>query len=218
MNISIILSGGKGERFASDEPKQYHTLMGREVISFSVEAMKKSALTDLILIVSDKGSVERLSAAYDAICIEGGDSRNGSLRNALEHINDNYPDCENVLINEAARPFLTAGIVDDYFRYLDEYDAVITAQRITDSLGREGEAVTNRDEYYLVQAPEAFRFEMLHRHFSADSPITATVQQLPADRKVMKYFDFRHNMKITYKEDLHHAEQIMRLYYGDACL
>ena len=98
-----------------------------------------------------------------------------------------------------------------YFRDLETYDGVITAQHVTDSLGRVGEAVTNRDEYYLIQTPEAFRFDYLYRHFSADSPRTCFVQQLPRDRNVKNYFGHTHNMKITYPEDLVHAEQIMKL-------
>jgi len=217
MYITLILSGGSGERFGDELPKQYHTLVGKEVIAYSIEASLKSILAEKTIVIADADNIERLKKTYCIPCIDGGASRNMSLKKGLDYIKSEYPSCDRVLVNEAARPFITPDLIDMYFRYLDEYDAVITAQRITDSLGRDGEAVTLRDEYYLVQAPEAFRFDLLYRHFSADSPITATVQQLPTDRNVMKYFDFKHNMKITYKEDLLHAEQIMGLYYGDNC-
>jgi len=215
MNIALILSGGTGTRFGDNLPKQYHMLMGKEVIAYSIEATLKSSIAEKTIIVASSAHIERLAVTYNVPCIEGGASRNTSLKNGLDYIKFKYPSCEKVFINEAVRPFLTTDTINEYFLYLDEYDAVITTQHITDSLGRDGEAVTMRDEYYLVQAPEAFKFDLLYRHFSADSPITATVQQLPADRKVLKYFGFKHNMKITYKEDLLHAEQIMRLYYGD---
>ena len=217
MNISIILAGGNSRRFANSIPKQYQSLMGREIISFSVEAMKESVLTDRILIVSDRDSVNRLAETYGVLCIEGGDSRNASLRNAIDYIHDHYPECINVLINEAARPFLTAEIVDEYYGYLSVFEGVITAQYLSDSLGREGEAVTLRDEYYLIQAPEAFRFQLLYRYFSAQSPITATVQHLPKDRKVKMHFNFRNNMKITYPEDMIIAEELMKLRNINGC-
>ncbi|MCL2125555.1 MAG: 2-C-methyl-D-erythritol 4-phosphate cytidylyltransferase [Oscillospiraceae bacterium] len=216
MNITLILSGGSGVRFGSGTPKQYYMLMGKEVIAYSIDASLNSNLMNETIIIAGTQYVERLSGAYGVTCIEGGASRNESLKKGLDYINVTYPSCEKVFINEAVRPFLTTKIIDEYYSYLDEYDAVITTQHITDSLGRDGEAVTMRDEYYLIQAPEAFRFDYLYRHFSAESTITATVQQLPDDRKVLKYFDFRHNMKITYKEDLLHAEQILRLYYGNS--
>jgi len=101
-------------------------------------------------------------------------------------------------------------LVDKYFALLDEYDAVITAQQITASLGREGEHVTDRSEYYLIQAPEAFKFALLERYFKADSPITATNQQLPPESRVFRNYEFRNNYKITYPEDLIIAEHLMR--------
>ena len=218
MNIVLILSGGSGVRFGDGLPKQYHILKGKEVISYSIDASLRSTQVEKTVVIAGRAYVERLAETYGVACIDGGASRNASLKNGLDYIRSEYPSCKRVLINEAVRPFLSTGIINEYFNCLEEYDAVITTQHITDSLGRDGEAVTMRDEYYLVQAPEAFRFDLLYQHFSADSPITATVQQLPDDRKVLKYFNFRHNMKITYKEDLLHAEQIMRLYYGDFVL
>lgn len=213
MNVSMILSGGIGSRFGGVLPKQYWALCGKEMIAYSVDAMKQSALTDKIIIVAGGNDLARLESVYGATCIEGASSRNGSLHNGLEYIKKNYPECENVFITEAARPFLTANIVDLYYEFLENYDAVITTSYITDSLGHEGEDVTDRSEYYLIQAPEAFRFGLLYDSFSRDSSITATVQQLPASRNVMKYFDFKHNIKITYPEDLVYAEHLLNFRY-----
>ncbi len=208
----MILSAGTGVRFNDGLPKQYHKLMNKEVIAYSVEAMRASAMSEEIVIIAGEESVKRLEKEYSVACVTGGKTRNASIKIGLDYIHSRHPACERVFINEAVRPFLTAELVDRYYAYLDEYDAVITAQHITDSLGREGEAVTDRSRYYLIQAPEAFRFAPLYAHFSAHSPITATAQQLPAGCKVMKYFEYKHNMKITYSEDLLYAEQIMKLY------
>ncbi len=212
MNIALILSGGTGERFGGALPKQYHMLLGKEVVGYSVDALKASSMTDRLIIAAGEYALARLAAQYEVECVAGGASRNASLKNGLDYIYRKYPECKSVFINEAVRPFLTAELADEYISSLDEYDAVITAQHITDSLGRVGEPATDRSEYYLIQAPEAFRFEYLYRHFSADSPLTATVAQLPADRKVRKYFEYKHNMKITYAEDLLFAEQLMKLH------
>lgn len=210
MNIGMILSGGSGQRFGSKIPKQYNMLMGKEVIGYSVDALKNAARLDQVIIVADPDSVSTLHTRYGVDCIAGGASRNDSLRRGLDYIKMTYPGCRNIFITEAARPFLTADLTDAYVDWLDEYDAVITTKHITDSLGRNGEPVTLRDEYYLIQAPEAFRFSLLEEYFRADSPITATVQQLPAERNVLNYFEFKNNLKITYPEDLMMAEYIMK--------
>ena len=210
MNISLILSGGSGNRFGGDLPKQYHSICGKPVIAYSIEAMKSSMSTDITIIVSGEKYIDELEQCYNTKVISGGNTRNESLKIGLNYIRKNFPDCKKVLINEAARPFVTAKIIDDYFTLLDKYDAVITTQHITDSLGRNGEHQTNRSEYYLIQAPEAFRFPLLQQHFRADSPLTATSQQLPFECSVYKNFEFRNNFKITYAEDLAIAEQLMR--------
>jgi 2-C-methyl-D-erythritol 4-phosphate cytidylyltransferase len=209
MNAALILSGGLGTRFGCDIPKQYQTLCGKQVIAYSIEAFRASKSVHELVIVCGDEWISQLAGRYDVQCVTGGSTRNASLKNGLDYIQTHYPDCEKIMINEAARPFITVDIANTYLGFLDEYDAVITAQHITDSLGRKGESVTDRSEYYLVQAPEAFRFPLLYKHFSADSPITATMQQLPAERCVMEYYDFTNNLKITYKEDLVIAKAMM---------
>lgn len=215
MNIALLLAGGTASRFGGETPKQYIQLNGAEVISYSIHAMKHSAHTDRIICAADRDHVQRLREVYQIETIPGGDSRNQSVRNGLEYIKRQYPQCGKVLIHEAARPFLTPEWVDDYWEKLDQYDSVITAQRITDSLGRFGEAVTDRSEYYLIQAPEAFRFELLYKHFNAESSITATGQHLPPDTPTYLNFGFRGNMKITYPEDAVIAEAMMRYRNGE---
>ncbi len=209
MNVSVILSGGVGVRFGNELPKQYQNLLGKEVIAYVVEALKQSVKTDEILIVAGKEDIPRLQSAYGVSCTVAGSSHNASVKNGLEYIQAHYPSCRNVLWVDAARPFLDAKTVDQYFTWLNEYDGVITTRRITDSLGREGVAFTNREEYYLIQKPEAFKFSMLYSRFSASSETTAIVHQFPHDAAVKKCFGSNQNMKITYPEDLPLAEYLM---------
>jgi 2-C-methyl-D-erythritol 4-phosphate cytidylyltransferase len=214
MNIGVILSGGAGSRFGGARPKQYRSLCGKEIIGYAAEALKRSALTDRILIIAAKAHLARLQSAYGLECAEAGDTHNVSAKNGLDFIHTHYPRCRNVLFADAARPFITAEIADRYFTLLEDFDGVITAQPITDSLGQEGVSFTDRSRYYLIQKPEAFRFPLIYAHFFADSNATALVQQLPAQAAVKRCFDLRQNLKITYPEDLPLAEYWMGLSQG----
>ena len=211
MNISVILAGGIGVRCGAELPKQYQMLLGREMIAYVVDAMRQSSLTDKIVIVAGSEDIPRLKQVYDVDCALAGNSHNASAKSALDFIKANHLNCEKILFVDAARPFLTAETVDKYYELLEEFDGVITAQHITDSLGREGDAVVDRASYYLIQKPEAFRFDMLHRNFSAESPATAIVQQMPQGATIKKNFGIRQNLKITYPEDLALAEYLMGL-------
>ena len=59
-----------------------------------------------------------------------GQTRLESMHNGLKLIQENYP-CDKVVIVDAVAPFLYAELIYEYFRKLDDYDAVITAQKIT---------------------------------------------------------------------------------------
>ncbi len=211
MNIGVILSGGNGSRFGSEIPKQYLKLNGSAVIEYSFRAFADSSMLDAcIVMVSPNYYNERLwYEKYNIVPVLGGDSRNASLKKAIDYIAENYPTCKKIFIHEAARPFLTAAIIDDYINKLEEFDAVITTKKITDSLGSVKEWYVNRDDYFLIQAPEAFLYTKLRDSFKEESLITATVQQLPEKSKVYHNFSFVNNLKITYPEDLIIAEKIM---------
>jgi 2-C-methyl-D-erythritol 4-phosphate cytidylyltransferase len=205
MNISVILSGGNGTRFGGELPKQYQLLNGKEVISYVVDALMKSKATDQIVIVSAEPLV------YDTDYAHGGNTHNESARNALDYIARRYANCEKVVFVDSARPFINAETIDKVYKYLDDVDAVITAQHIADSLGKDGEQYIDRSKYFLIQKPEAFRFEQLYKVFSATSETTAIVQQMPPDSKVLKHYETGLNMKITYPQDLQIAEYLMKL-------
>lgn len=214
-NMGVILAGGVGTRFNGDIPKQYMKLNGKEIIAYSIDAFKSSKLLDeLICVVNEAEYQEKnIQTKYNVICIKGGKSRNESLYNAIIFINKYYPNCEKVLIHEAARPFIKSEIIDKYLMLLDDYDAVVTASKITDSLGTINGQHVDRNNYCLIQAPEAFWIRDLLEHFSPNSDITGTVHQLPYQSNVYYNFDFKYNLKITYPEDLFVAEQLIKLKY-----
>lgn len=210
MNVGLILSGGTGTRLGGQIPKQYMMLDSKEVISYSLEAMQKSHGVEAIVIVATEEYSADIKEKYGVEVATAGATRNESLFKGLRYVADRYPFCEKIFINEAARPFITGELVDEYLKLLDEYDAAITTAHITDSLGKYGQHKTDRTEYYLIQAPEAFRFKLIFDNFKADSSLTATVQQLPPNSKIYMNFSFRNNVKITYPEDFVRAEDMMR--------
>lgn len=53
MNIVAILANGVGERFASNIPKQFHSINGKMVIEYVIEAALSSKKTDKIIIATD---------------------------------------------------------------------------------------------------------------------------------------------------------------------
>jgi len=203
-NIGVLLAAGLGQRFSENVQKQYVSLCGKEVISYGIDAFKSSALTDDFIVVVDKEIFENgyVSKKYNVKCIEGGNSRAKSFDNALKYIKNNFSDCEKVIFHEAARPLIKPSVFDDYFKILDDYDYIETCAHITDSLGYVGEKVPNREDFFLIQAPEAYRFNLLYENFDVKNPIYFAAHQLPKNARGYKNFEIGPNFKLTYSEDL----------------
>lgn len=212
MNIVAILANGVGARFGSNVPKQFHKVNGKMVIEYVIESMLVSGKTDKLVIATN---IEANSVYLADICakndidmIAGGDTRNKTLKNVITYIDNNY-DCDKLIVCDAVRPMVTPELMDRYFDFLDDSDAVVTAQKITDSLGCYDFQQVDRERYYLMQSPEGFDFRLLADNFDEASPLTEVTQQLPPDSKIHLYFDFNNNFKLTYPADLKYLEALV---------
>ena len=208
-NIIMITAGGVGERFGSNVPKQYVEVNGRKVISYVIDACKRSQLADAILVVAHPNYHDDLTKEYGVDVAESGPELNVTKRNGLDYIR-HHSSCEKLIVADAVRPTIETRVLDEFFMLLDEYDAVACARKITDSLGHYGEWVVNREEYYTLSAPEGFRFNLIDQHFKADSPLTESIQQLPDTSKVYLDFDVPYYDKLTFPEDLVRIQSMLK--------
>ena len=184
-------------------------LNGKPVISYVIEACKKSRLADAVLVVADPFYHDELKTTYGVDVANNGPELNNTKRNGFDYIRE-HSACEKLIVVEAVRPALEPEILDKTFELLDDYDAVACARKITDSLGHYGEWVVNRAEYYTLNPPEGFRFPLLDKYFSPESTYTESIQQLPDTSRVYLNFDVPYLDKITYPEDKEKVEALMQ--------
>ncbi|MCI8726245.1 MAG: NTP transferase domain-containing protein [Hungatella sp.] len=209
-NIVMITAGGVGQRFGTEIPKQYFILDGKPVIEYVVDACKKCEMADAILIVAAAAYHEQLHKKYGVDVTDSGSELNETKRNGFDYI-EKHSSCEKLIVVEAVRPFLEVEVLYETFKLLDKYDAVACARKITDSLGKYGKWIVNREDYYTLNPPEGFRFALLNQYFKADSSYTESIQQLPETSKIYLNFEVPYFDKITYPDDLFRAEAMMKL-------
>ena len=213
MNIVAILASGVGNRFDSNVPKQFHKICGKMVIEYVLDAVLSSVKVDKIVIATNtqlnSRYIKELLSEYNFDVINGGETRNLTLKNVIDYISDTY-NCKKLIVCDAVRPMLSGGLIDSYFEFLDDYSAVVTAQKITDSLGCVNFSRIDREQFYLMQSPEGFNFDLLRTSFNPFSNLTEVTQQLPEGCPIKLFFDFRNNIKLTYPEDLKYLEILIR--------
>ena len=210
-SIGIILAGGIGSRFGADKPKQYCKIFDKEMIWYSIDAFRRAKSIDDFIVVVDANEMQsgRLAQEYGVTLVQGGNTRNESFKNALNYINKTFPDCEKIIENNAACPMITPELIDEFMDLLDEYDYVNTAYKITDALGSYKDRIANREDFYLIQAPDAYRFPLLYKYFDKDSELCHPAHQLPLTATEYRYFDYTDNYKVTYPDDIKIVEMMM---------
>lgn len=216
-NVALILGGGIGVRFGSSLPKQYHKVKGHPVIDYVIDACERASLVDHIVVVCDQQAAA-LSPKLQSGTVEivpPGSERLLSLENGLRYIQHHY-DCGKVCIFDAVAPLVYPALINDYLAKLDDYDMVITCQKITGELGNYEYDTLNRNDYYITQSPESFRFPLLMEHFDPHFASTELANHFPKATKRYLNFDFPQNHKLTYDFDLKYIENMIAAFRGDA--
>ena len=133
---AIIPAAGSGKRFG--EKKQLKELSGRPLIHYTLTPFLESSSIDDIVIAAQKKDFDKLAYVVDSIAtekkisiIEGGDTRQGSISNALAQINSNT---EYVCVHDAARPFVSRELIEKLINALKTCDAVTVGRKSTDTL------------------------------------------------------------------------------------
>ena len=92
--LAVIAAAGEGKRFGGNTPKQYIKLNGKTVIESSVKPFIDSEIITKIIIVVSKNDLEienqDFYSSKKVEVIYGGDKRQISIFNALQHEDENY--------------------------------------------------------------------------------------------------------------------------------
>ncbi len=211
-NIGIVLAGGIGQRFGGGKPKQYFPILGKEMIAYSIELFRNaSAIDDFVVVLNrDEFASGRIAREYGVKAIPGGSTRNHSFKNALDWIAENHPDCEKLVENNAACPLTRPEHVNEMIALLDDFDWVQTTLHISDALGSVRDRTVNRDDFFLIQAPDAYRFRPILACFDPNHPCGHPAVQLPPSARGRNVFRDGEVFKVTHPDDIEIAELMLR--------
>lgn len=200
-NVILVMSGGIGARFGADCPKQYCMMGNRMVIDYVMDACRKTKGVDAIVIVASGNYVNFCAERYSVPVVEGGASRPDSVANGLRFVHDNY-DCKKLIITNAVCPLATSEQYVKYFDALDVYDYVLTTWKLAPALHRFDGVKCDRDEYFNVMEPDAYRFEKLYANFDFENKKKYIFHNMPDDSKAYFCMDYPYTMKLTHPHDL----------------
>lgn len=220
--VAVVVAAGRGTRAGFAAPKQYAALAGRPVLRWALEALTVHPAIGAVIAAidpDDRPFYEDAAAGVAGLLppAAGGETRQGSVCNALVALEPHRPDF--VLVHDAARPFPSPALLDRIVAALSPELGVVPALPVTDTLKRLANgAITEtvpRDDLQAAQTPQAFPFAAIlaaHRQAMRDgvSDLTddAAVAAL-AGLPVRTVAGERGNIKLTTADDFGYAEAML---------
>lgn len=237
-NIAVILAGGIGARVGGNTPKQLLPLQdGKSVLEHAVDAFEQSPCIDEVCIVMHPDYIAHaeqmlLANAWQKVSqiVPGGKERWESSVNAIRRLGDKAIRREangeevNLLLHDAARPFVSQAIIARVCEALEEHEAVTVAIPSTDTVYEmvDGKVarIPQRSTIMRAQTPQAFRLELIAEAYAKALGVdnlnaeVCAVCSLPATddcgivHKHMPEVPIyivegeEQNKKITFKEDI----------------
>lgn len=183
----IIAAAGEGTRLGHSQPKAFVPLAGKPLLSYSFEVFEHHPHVGVIIIVVAESMMEQTDSVLSSLTIQkpvhlvpGGQLRWQSVRNGVEKSLADW-----VMVHDAARPFVTADVIDNVLAGRKQFRCCITATPVVDTIrrfkGRQCLETIDRSELLRVGTPQLFHREALMGAFRQIS----TLSKLPTDEAVL---------------------------------
>ena len=222
-HYAIVPAAGSGSRFGAEKPKQYLDLIGRPLIFHTLAAL--TACPDIervwVVLAPDDPWWPRYDWSELGPKLEtvrcGGATRAESVGNGLQAAAMVAADDDWILVHDAARPCLSAAMLDALFQALaDDPVGGILAVPVADTLKRADAeqrvaATEPRDGLWQAQTPQMFRYGQLEKALKNEKSVTdeaGAIEALGLKPKLVRADST--NLKVTYPADLALAAMILR--------
>jgi len=224
----VLVAAGRGLRAGAGGPKQYREIGGVPVIYRAMEAFSRHADVFAVQPVVNPDDSAMFTAAVAGLSheapVNGGATRQASVLAGLEALARHKPDI--VLIHDAARPFVSEGVITRAIDAASRTGAAIPVVPVTDTIkvtGKNGNVddTPDRARLRIAQTPQSFRFDVIleaHRRAAKDGRSDFTDDAAIAEWAGLTVATFEGdvaNMKLTTPEDFVREEARLASLLGD---
>ena len=221
---AIIVAAGLSSRFGGSVTKQMTKICGVPVLVHTLKAYQETDCIDEIVIVAREDEIEAWKSAVREYSltkvsqiVQGGSSRQESVRKGFEAINSKS---RYVAIADGARCLITPEQITSVCRAAYKYKAATAAHRSSDTVkiaNKKGfiDTTADRDKVWLAQTPQVFKAKLycaaaytaLKDGFSATDD-NSLVEYIGHPIKLVECGT--QNIKITTQEDMAVAEGVFK--------
>jgi 2-C-methyl-D-erythritol 4-phosphate cytidylyltransferase/2-C-methyl-D-erythritol 2,4-cyclodiphosphate synthase len=223
--IAIIPAGGAGKRLKAHVAKQYLLLDHMPVLVHTLKVFQKSKVIDNIILALPPDDlvsirqelIDKYGLTKVTTIVAGGKKRQDSVNNGLAAINEK---CDVVVIHDAVRPFVTQELIIQVVAAAKTTGAASAGVKAKDTIKETKKdnmvaATIPRQNLWLTQTPQAFKFELLKEAFKSayvekfyGTDDASLVERIGKNVKMIE--GSYENIKITTQEDILIADALMK--------
>jgi len=162
----ILLAAGSSTRFDTPVKKQWLRIDHQPLWHFVTNRFDDLNIFAKIIITAHKDEVEYMQSFCTHTIVEGGDTRQASLKNALEHVSTPY-----VMVSDIARACPPEAVIQRLFDAKESADCVIPVLSMSDTVSYDGNNI-DREKLKRIQTPQLSKSAVLKDALLTDKEFT----------------------------------------------
>ena len=193
----ILLAAGNSSRFGLPVKKQWLRIGHEPLWQFVAKQFEDTALFSNIIITSHKEEVPFMESFCEYTVVEGGETRQQSLKNALKHVTTPY-----VLVSDIARACIDKGLIERLINAQDLGDVIVPTLSVNDTIVYENNTI-DREKVKRIQTPQLSKTASLKNALLTDKAFTDESSAIVANGGTRHFVEGSEDAhKITYINDL----------------
>lgn len=210
----MIPAAGSGKRMGAGQNKLFLKIGEHPILYHTVGVFREDPDCEEVIMAvkpEEQAEIEEILAPHMQVkpitFVEGGGERQNSVAACIAA----YSGEGVVLVHDAARPFLNSSVIEELVQTASEKGAAIAAVKAKDTIKYAENGVVqetvDREKLWLVQTPQAFRYELLREASESASRegFLGTDESMLVERfghEVRVVESSYDNVKMTTQEDL----------------
>jgi len=193
----ILLAAGNSSRFGLPVKKQWLRIDHEPLWQFVADQFDSTALFSNIIITAHKEEVPFMEGFCDHTIVEGGETRQQSLKNALENVTTSH-----VLVSDIARACIDATLIQRLIDAKELADVVVPTLSVSDTIVYENSTI-DREKVKRIQTPQLSKSAVLKKALLTEKEFTDESSAIVANGGTRHFIDGSEDAhKITYIHDL----------------
>ena len=193
----ILLAAGNSSRFGLPVKKQWLRIDHTPLWQFVADEFASTALFSNIIITSHKEEVPFMQGFCDYTIVEGGQTRQQSLKNALEYVTTPY-----VLVSDIARACVDTKLIKILIAEKGEADVIVPTLSVTDTVVYENSTI-DRNMVRRLQTPQLSKTSVVRKALQHAEEFTDESSAIVANGGTRRFVHGSEDAhKITYLHDL----------------